>query len=112
MKQVIVVNQALRLPVGKLAAQVAHAAVGAFLSANAEAQVGWLQVGMPKIVVSAANQDELMRLRDAAEKSGIPTFLVQDAGRTVLQPGTVTCVGFGPAPINEVDAITGELRLV
>lgn len=51
MKQVIVVNQALKLPVGKLAAQVAHAALGAFLAANHEAQIVWLQARMPKVVV-------------------------------------------------------------
>jgi len=33
MKQVLVVNSALALPPGKMAAQVAHASVAAFLSA-------------------------------------------------------------------------------
>jgi hypothetical protein len=35
MKQVIVVNRSLRLPKSKLAAQVAHAALGAFITASA-----------------------------------------------------------------------------
>ena len=51
MKQVIVVNRSLSLPKGKLAAQVAHAAVGAFIAASAQAQMAWLQAGMPKIVI-------------------------------------------------------------
>ena len=43
MKQVIVVNEALGLPPGKMAAQVAHAAVGGLLNAPREQQAGWLQ---------------------------------------------------------------------
>jgi peptidyl-tRNA hydrolase len=111
-KQVIVVNQALNLPKGKLAAQVAHAAVGAFLSADKDTQAGWLRVGMPKIVVAVADEHALLCLRDAAERLGVPTFLVQDAGRTVLLPGTVTAVGLGPAAVDLLDTLTGELKLV
>ena len=59
MKQVIVVNRSLSLPKGKLAAQVAHAAVGAFITADEQAQLAWLQAGMPKIVVYAADAVEV-----------------------------------------------------
>ena len=111
-KQVIVANQALNLPRGKLAAQVAHAAVGAFLVAPADAQAAWLRVGMPKIVVGVASEAELSSLREAAERVGIPSFLVQDAGRTVLLPGTITCLGLGPAPVDLLDTLTGELKLL
>ena len=61
MKQVIVVNRSLALPRGKLAAQVAHAAVGAFVRATAQAQLSWLQAGMPKIVVYAPDADALLQ---------------------------------------------------
>ena len=56
MKQVLVVNHALQLPKGKLAAQVAHAAVGAFLAADKRAQQRWLDEGMPKIVVRTEDE--------------------------------------------------------
>jgi peptidyl-tRNA hydrolase len=111
-KQVIVVNRSLALPKGKLAAQVAHAAVGAFLAATAASQAKWLEVGMPKIVVYAADADALMQLEARARGQQIPACLVRDAGRTVLSAGTITCLGLGPASADALDALTGELRLV
>src|SRR3712207_7758581 len=92
MKQVIVVNRSLALPKGKLAAQVAHAAVGAFVVATQQAQLAWLQVGMPKIVVYAADADALVQLEQRAKEQQIPACLVHDAGRTVLAAGTITCL--------------------
>jgi peptidyl-tRNA hydrolase, PTH2 family len=112
MKQVIVVNRSLALPKGKLAAQVAHAAVGAFAAATAQAQAAWLQVGMPKIVVYAADADALIQLEARAREQQLPACLVHDAGRTVLPVGTITCLGLGPAPTELVDGLTGELSLV
>jgi peptidyl-tRNA hydrolase, PTH2 family len=112
MKQVIVVNRSLALPKGKLAAQVAHAAVGAFVAASPQAQRDWLQVGMPKIVVYVADADALVQLETNARQQQIPVCLIQDAGRTVLPAGTITCLGLGPAPDDTIDALTRTLPLV
>src|SRR5690242_11490450 len=112
MKQVIVVNRSLALPKGKLAAQVAHAAVGAFVAATFQAQAAWLEIGMPKIVVYAADADALVQLEARAREQQLPACLVHDAGRTVLPAGTITCLGLGPAPTELVDGLTGELSLV
>ncbi len=112
MKQVIVVDASLGLPTGKLAAQVAHAAVGAVLRAGREAQATWFAAGMPKIVLSCASQNALMDIAAQAERAGLPVLLVRDAGRTVVQAGTATCVGIGPAPAAAIDPITGQLALL
>jgi peptidyl-tRNA hydrolase len=112
MKQVIIVNRSLGLPKGKLAAQVAHAAVGAFVAAPQQSQATWLHVGMPKVVVHAADADALVQLEARAREQQIPTCLVHDAGRTVLPAGTITCLGLGPAPAELIDGLTGELPLV
>ncbi len=112
MKQVIVVNQALQLPPGKMAAQVAHAAVGGFLRAEREHQIGWLESGMPKVVLRCESEERLMELLGQAEQAGLAAMLVRDAGRTVVEAGTATCIGIGPGPILEVDKITGTLKLV
>ena len=112
MKQVIIVNESLKLPRGKLAAQVAHAAVAAFLEASDEARRLWLEQGMPKVVLKCETADEIMQFEEAARKRGIPAYLVSDAGRTVVPAGTLTCLGLGPVAEKELDELTGELKLV
>jgi len=111
-KQIIVVNESLKLPRGKLAAQVAHAAVAAFLEASDEAKRRWLAEGMPKVVLKSESAEKLEQLKEAAQRRGIPAYLVHDAGRTVVPAGTITCLGLGPASDNELDELTGELKLV
>jgi len=111
-KQVIVVNESLKLPRGKLAAQVAHAAVAAFLQASAEAQRVWRAQGMPKVVLKSESADEVMQLEQAAQQRGIPAYLIRDAGKTVVPAGTITCLGLGPASEDQLDELTGELKLV
>ncbi|MDA0206725.1 MAG: peptidyl-tRNA hydrolase Pth2 [Acidobacteria bacterium] len=112
MKQVIVVDESLVLPTGKLAAQVAHAAVAAFLEASGTAQKAWLTEGMPKIVVAVRSEAELLSLEEQAQKAGVPAAVIRDAGRTVVAAGTPTCIGLGPATAAEIDKITGALPLL
>jgi len=67
---------------------------------------------MPKIVLRCGSASELRSLADQAEAAGLPTLLVRDAGRTVVEPGTATCLGIGPAPAADIDRITGALPLL
>lgn len=112
MKQVIVVNNELKLPKGKLAAQVAHAAVGAYLEASLSEQQDWLLEGMPKVVLRVDTAADLVHLQTLAEELGLPACLIEDAGRTVIPEGTITCLGLGPAPDELIDRLTGELKLL
>lgn len=112
MKQIIVVNESLKLPRGKLAAQVAHAAVAAFLAASQEAQRKWLASGMSKVVLKSSSAEELGKLEKAAKQKKIPACLITDAGRTVVPAGTITCLGLGPAEAEKLDSLTGALKLV
>ena len=79
MKQVIVVNDALKLPRGKLAAQVAHAAVAAFLETDSRDQMVWLEVGMPKVVLKGEDEAALRELEQKAAALGLPVSLIEDA---------------------------------
>src|SRR5690242_9740943 len=111
MKQIIIVNNSLHLPPGKLAAQVAHAAVAAFLAASPENQQKWIDEGMPKIVLGVPNEETLLQLFNATQQAHLPTHLIRDAGKTIVPPGTITCLGIGPAPAPSIDTLTGNLPL-
>lgn len=112
MKQVIVVNNTLKLPKGKLASQVAHASVAAFIAADEKTKKAWIKNGMPKVVLKSDSEALLINLLTQAEDRGMPACLIEDAGKTVVPEGTITCLGLGPAPENELDTLTGELKLL
>jgi PTH2 family peptidyl-tRNA hydrolase len=111
-KQVIIVNDSLRLPPGKLAVQVAHAAVAAFLATSLEIQEKWIEEGMPTIVLGVSHEKTLLQLFDATQQAHLSTYLVRNAGKTILPVGTITCLGIGPAPEASVDVLTRTLALL
>ncbi len=114
-KMVIAVRGDLKLSPGKMAAQVAHAAVNCAMSAKKNHKdwyETWYGEGQKKVVVKAKDLGELRLLQDEARKSKLPHSLITDAGHTQLPPGTVTCLGIGPAPEAVVDKVTGHLTLM
>ncbi|RMF06915.1 peptidyl-tRNA hydrolase [Candidatus Woesearchaeota archaeon] len=112
MKQVIIVRQDLKLPKGKLAAQVAHASTMALLKADIEKASKWEAEGMAKIVLKVPDERTMMEFFQRAKEAGLKPALVTDAGKTVVAPGTKTCIGIGPAEADKIDEITGDLKLL
>ncbi|MCK4670069.1 MAG: peptidyl-tRNA hydrolase Pth2 [Nanoarchaeota archaeon] len=112
MKQVILVRKDLKLPKGKMAAQCAHASVSAVLKSDQKMVQKWKSEGMAKIVLYVENEKELLKFEKEARKARIKCALITDAGRTTVAPGTVTCLGIGPDDEEEIDAITGDLKLI
>ena len=53
-----------------------------------------------------------MELKKQADISGIPNFLVVDAGRTQIPTSTVTVLGLGPDEDEIIDKVTGDLKLL
>lgn len=113
-KMVVVARKDLDLSKGKLAAQVAHAAVTCTLKAQKRAAhelESWLDGGQMKAVVKVPTEKDLFPIKEAAERAGLTTALIQDAGHTEIPAGTVTCLGIGPGEEIAVDKVTGHLSL-
>jgi peptidyl-tRNA hydrolase, PTH2 family len=114
-KMIIVVRKDIKLSPGKLAAQVAHAAVNCAFQSKRRDPDGfesWYDEGQKKVVVKVKDLAELFQIKAAAESAGLVTSLITDAGHTELPPGTVTCLGVGPASETRIDKVTGHLGLM
>nr|XP_048331098.1 peptidyl-tRNA hydrolase 2, mitochondrial isoform X2 [Ziziphus jujuba var. spinosa] len=99
LKMVLVVRQDLKMKSGKIASQCAHAATGMYaelMYSHRSLLRQWEQNGQPKIVVLCKNQQEMNKLKEAAEDIGLPTFVVADAGRTQVLAGSKTVLAIGP----------------
>jgi peptidyl-tRNA hydrolase, PTH2 family len=113
MKLALVVRTDLDMGRGKIAAQVAHAAVAAVLAGLGGAILyEWLEDGQPKVVLKAQTADVMEGVIDQARAAGLAVELVHDAGRTQVPAGALTCCAIGPAPRDQVDAITAVLALL
>mgnify|MGYP001558248170 FL=1 len=111
-KQVILVREDLKLPKGKLSAQVAHAAVDASSKSDKKIVDLWKKDGGKKIVLKVKDEKELFKYKQMAEDNGLKTALITDAGHTVVEPGTVTCLGIGPDIEEKIDVVTGKLKIM
>jgi len=112
-KLALVVRADLGMGRGKIAAQVAHAAVAAVLANGGSGDfAAWLAEGQPKVVLKVLSAEQLVEAVRAAAAGGLPVELIRDAGRTQVEPGTVTCCAIGPADITRIDAVTGGLSLL
>ena len=112
LKQVILVREDLNLPKGKMAAQCAHASVDAVAKSDKKMIAEWKKQGAKKIVLKISDEKELFKYRSMLEDGGIKVALIKDAGHTVVEPGTVTCLGVGPDSEDKIDKITGKLKMV
>ena len=99
-KMVILVRTDLGMKKGKIAAQTAHAVLGAYRKAKKaypELVAKWEQEGEKKITLKAGSQQDLIDWRIWADNHDLPSYLVKDAGLTQLEPGTMTSLSIGPA---------------
>ena len=71
----------------------------AMLHANADTSIGMIVSPTPSCVKPIANTMAQI------------TALITDAGRTTVEPGTITCLAIGPDSDEKIDKITKELKL-
>lgn len=138
-KQVILMRTDLKMGPGKVGAQAAHASLSAVLSypksfgewndtdpkllnvqftAESGQIVGgpvqaWLTGSFVKVCLGVGSEEELEELLAKARNAGLLSSRIVDEGRTVFNgTPTLTCGAIGPAWGDEINAITGHLRLL
>jgi len=140
-KQVLVVRKDLKMRMGKVGAQCAHASMKVLLdlmkkekisegysSIEPEIRVNqkwslWLTHGSPallwldgsfaKVTVYVNSEEELDAVYQKAQLSSLPCARIIDEGRTEFKGiPTKTVVAIGPAFSDEIDLITGHLPLL
>lgn len=135
-KQVIVARKDLNMRKGKLAAQVAHASMAVLLKNKIKEEnvnslmspvttttyctflfndniMEWLSGPFTKIVVGCDSEEAFHDLYNAAEEAGLPNAVIRDSGKTEFDGvPTYTCLAIGPAKAEEIDKITGGLKLL
>jgi len=115
-KQVIVVRKDIEMSAAKLAVQVAHASIGGFIECvesdeRKTVMDKWYSDSyQKKVVLQVHDMNALEKLIELAHNLGYRLFQVRDAGKTELEPDTLTCVGFAPMKNERIDILTGSLK--
>jgi peptidyl-tRNA hydrolase len=120
--QYIVVRKDLvpTMGIGKTAAQVAHASLGAILDGDHildhPAIKGWINGPFAKLVVYVKTKQKLLNLMDKLDGEGIRYVPINDACRTKLTPEedgrTLTCIGVIPIVTAETPKYLKKLQLL
>lgn len=73
----------------------------------------WLQGSFTKICVSVDSEQELIDIHQKAVDAGLINCLITDNGKTEFNGvKTLTCCAIGPAYSDDIDKITGHLKLL
>ena len=117
---------------GKMCAQVAHASMKVIIdkmrfrqyackSAGhyvdslhlGEDMYKWLTGKFTKVVVSCDSKEELLDIYASAIKKKLDCAIIEDSGATEFNgKPTLTCVAIGPGQANDINEITGKLKLL
>jgi PTH2 family peptidyl-tRNA hydrolase len=135
-KQVILIRSDLNMPVGKVAAQVAHGSLTAITNLmysytegedespdsyavfreldcySSDALHIWLTGEQKKVCLTVNSEEELLSLYNKALEAKLPCSYIVDNGHTVFNGiKTPTVVAIGPCSDDKIDAITKHLKL-
>lgn len=123
-KQIIILRKDLGMRKGKMIAQGAHACLKAIIKnpkalfnalfgKNTSPLTIWLKTSFTKVVVGVNSEQELFMLADDARRAKIQYAIIRDAGRTEFHGNpTYTAMAIGPFWSDEIDKITGHLKLL
>ena len=133
-KQYIIVRTDLPMNAGKLAAQASHACMKVFFDKfehtqiclkksdgelvdglvyiPSEAEMQWINGRFTKITKKVKNENQLLKVYQAAKDAGLNASLIKDAGLFGLEGENYTCVAVGPNYVEDCEPVVGKLQLL
>ena len=128
-KQVIVVRSDLKMNKGKIAAQAAHASLGAvfkgsFIKEDEDGSLcksvpldpsltHWFEREFTKVCLKVTSEEELDALEKECIALDLRHCLITDSGHTVFNGvPTKTVLAIGPALSKDIDVLTSNLKLL
>ena len=124
-KQVILIRKDLKMRRGKEIAQGSHASMAflveqlqnsrenqsdGFTVKLSEDEKLWVSRGMAKVCLRVNSEEELLAYHEKARQSGLKSYLITDSGRTEFNGvSTLTACAIGPAEIEQINQVTGDL---
>src|SRR5271169_2050588 len=124
-KQVIIIRKDLNMRKGKMCSQSAHASMKVFFDMMVKQPLNlygfkatdemaeWIDGIFTKICVSVDSEQELIDCYNKAKEANLPCSMIEDNGLTEFGGvKTKTVVAIGPANAEDIDKITGHLKLL
>ena len=119
LKMVFLVRQDLKMGAGKIAAQVAHAAIGLYDDIlegeniyQKSALNNWFNYGQKKVVLKIHDLDTMLEVVKKCKKLKLQYCIISDAGHTQIPQGSITVLGIGPDIGGKINDITGTFKLM
>ncbi|KAI5184988.1 peptidyl-tRNA hydrolase, PTH2 family [Nematocida homosporus] len=112
-KGILLVRTDLKMSKGKLVSQGLHAAYAAGQADRNNLLCRlWQTFGYKKVSLQVPDLATMKNLVSQFKRQKIPTYPIIDAGRTQVEPNTWTVTFVGPYYEDEIDKITGGLKLL
>ena len=119
LKMVFLVRQDLKMGAGKIAAQVAHAAIGLYDDIlegeniyQKTALNNWFNYGQKKVVLKVNDLNTMLEVVKKCKKLKLQYCLISDAGHTQIPQGSITVLGIGPDISEKINDVTGTFKLM
>ena len=119
LKMVFLVRQDLKMGAGKIAAQVAHAAIGLYDDIfegdniyQKNALDYWFNLGQKKVVLKADNLNIILEVVKKCKELKLQYCMITDAGHTQIPAGSITVLGIGPDTSEKINKVTGSFKLM
>jgi len=109
----ILIRTDIKMSKGKVLAQVGHAMVDATIKAYTKTTLfyKWQADGEKIVVLKVPNLKTLDTIINIAERKGVHSGKVIDAGLTEVSPDTITVGYVGPDYETKIDKLVGQLKL-